>query len=72
MIKDCIQRILSANYYKIDRELIHRKTKLIYEIIDEISRVKTLMTIFELTSDHDNYKLDISDRCDRSRITVLK
>jgi hypothetical protein len=71
MIKDYIQRILPANYYKIDQELVHQKTKLIYKIINKISRVETLMAALKLTSDHDNYRLDISDRCNRPHITML-
>jgi hypothetical protein len=52
---------------------MRRKVKLIYEIISEISRAsKTLTTDLELTSDHDNCGLDISERCSWPREDALQ
>jgi hypothetical protein len=71
VIKECVQRILSLNYYKVNQELMRRKVKLIYEIIGDIARVKAVTTTPELTLAHDNYRLDISDRCGRPCVGAL-
>jgi hypothetical protein len=71
VIKECVQRILPLNYYKINQELIQRKVKLIYEIISDIVHVKTITASPKLTLDHDNYRPDILDRCGRPRKSAL-
>jgi len=72
MIEDCVRRILPSNYYDIDQGLMRRKVELIYEIIGDIPRVETVKGKPELTSDHYNYRPDISDRCGRPRASALE
>lgn len=46
--------------------------ELIYEIIGDIPRVETVKGKPELTSDHENCRPDISDRCGRPRASALE
>ena len=72
MIEDCVRRILPSNYYVIDQGLMRRKAELIYEIIGDIPRVETVKGKPELTSDHENCRPDIADRCGRPRASALE
>lgn len=72
IIEDCVRRLRPSNYYKIDQELIRRKVQLIYQIIGDIAHLETVTTAPELTSDHGNGRLDISDRCGRPRASTLQ
>ena len=72
MIEDCVRRLRFSNYYKIDQELIKRKVKLIYEIISDIACVEPIAALPKLSSDYDNCRPDISDRCGRLRVSALR
>jgi hypothetical protein len=72
MIEDCIRRILPPKYYKIDLEQINRKVNMIYGIIGQISSVETLSVPPELTSDHENCRLNLSERSGRPRMSTLQ
>ena len=72
MIEDCLRRLRPPKYFKIDQELMHRKARLIYEIIGEIARKENAAPTPALTSSHDNCRPDISDRCGRPRIKALE
>jgi Protein of unknown function (DUF3723) len=72
IIEDCVRRLRPSNYYKIDQEQMKRKVKLIYELIGDIAYAETVTNIPELTSNHENRRPDISDRCGRPRVSVLQ
>ncbi|KAH8586641.1 hypothetical protein B0O99DRAFT_695313 [Bisporella sp. PMI_857] len=72
VIEECVRRILPLNYYQVDQELMRRKVKLIYEIIGDIARVEAKTTSLELTSDHENRRSDISDKCSRPCLSVFQ
>jgi hypothetical protein len=72
MIEDCVRRLRPSRYYKIDQELMKRKAKLIQQIIGDIAHVETITTAPELTSDRENGRPDISDRCGRPRASAFQ
>jgi len=66
-IEDCVRRIRPS----MEQGLRRRKVQLIYQIIGDPEFPEPVMTAPELTSDHDNCRPELSDRCGRPRTSTL-
>ncbi len=67
MIENCVCTILSSKYYQIDSNCMRWIVQLNCQLIDDVSYVERMKVTLKLTSDHDDCKLNIFDRCNRSR-----
>ena len=66
-IEDCVRRIRPS----MDQELRRRKVQLIYQIIGDPECPEAVTIAPELTSDHDNCRPELSDRCGMPRTSAL-
>jgi hypothetical protein len=64
-IEDCVRRIRPL----MEQEVRRRKVQLIYQIIGDLECGETMTAAPELTSDHENGRPDISDKCGRPDIS---
>lgn len=55
----------------IEQELKQQKMQLIYQIIKDPKFLKLMTTAPKLTSNHNNCKLELSNKCNRLRISTL-
>lgn len=66
-IEDCVRRIRPS----MEQGLRQRKVQLIYQIIGDPEYPEAVTIAPELTSDHDNCRPELSDRCGRPRTSAL-
>ena len=72
MAKEFLLSVRPTSYYQIGNDRLRQKVQYICQVLEDIDHVEIQTRFPELTSDHDDCKSDIDDRCGRPQEHSVK